>query len=84
MKIDRAHVEVVSDRGARLGILVTRLKRCFAVSCFILASLPPLGAVGQIRESLPANALLAGAPQALASVRSSTILRCFLSSTTTP
>jgi hypothetical protein len=33
-----------------------------------MASLLPLGAVGQIRESLPANALPPGAPQALVSV----------------
>jgi hypothetical protein len=56
------------DRGACLGILVTKPKYCFAAFCFLTASLLPLGAVGQIRESLPANALPPGAPQALVSV----------------
>jgi hypothetical protein len=55
------------DRGACLGILVTKLKYCLAAFCFLMASLLPLGAVGQIRESLPANALPPGAPQALVS-----------------
>jgi hypothetical protein len=68
VKIDRACVDVIPDRRAFLGILVTRLKYCLAAFCFLMASLLPLGAVGQIRESLPANALPPGAPQALVSV----------------
>jgi hypothetical protein len=66
MKIGRTCV-VMPDRGACLGILVTKLKYRFAAFCFLIASLLPLGAVGQIRESLPANALPPGAPQALVS-----------------
>jgi hypothetical protein len=68
VKIDRACVDVIPDRRACLGILVTRLKYCLAAFCFLMAGLLPLGAVGQIRESLPANALPPGAPQALVSV----------------
>jgi hypothetical protein len=67
VKIDRAYVEVVPDRGARLSMLVTSLNYCLAAFCFLMASLLPFGAVGQIRESLPANALPPGAPQALVS-----------------
>ena len=56
MKIDGACIDVMPDRGACLSILVTRLKYCLTGFCFLMASLLPLGAVGQIRESLPANA----------------------------
>jgi len=66
VKIGRTCV-VMPDRGACLGILVTKLKYCLAAFWFLMASLLPLGAVGQIRESLPANALPPGAPQALVS-----------------
>jgi hypothetical protein len=68
MKIDRARAEVVPDSGACLSILVTSLNYCLAAFCFLMASLLPLGAVGQLRESLPANALPPSAPQALVSV----------------
>jgi len=67
MKIDGACIDVMPDRGACLSILVTRLKYCLTGFCFLMASLLPLGAVGQIRESLPANALPPSAPQALVS-----------------
>ena len=44
-----------------------RLNYCLAAFCFLIASLLPLGAVAQITESLPANALPPSAPQALVS-----------------
>jgi hypothetical protein len=68
VKIDGACFDVMPDRGAWLGILLTRLKYCLAAFCYLMASLLPLSAVGQIRESLPANALPPSAPQALVSV----------------
>jgi hypothetical protein len=50
MKIDRAPVKIMPDRGACLGIRVTRLKCC--LSAFCVVALLPLSAVGQITEPL--------------------------------
>jgi hypothetical protein len=61
MKIDRAHVEVVPDRGARLGILVTRLKCCLSAFCAV--ALLPLSAVAQITEPLRPYAVPINVPQ---------------------
>ena len=61
MKIDRAHVEVVPDRGARLGIRVTRLK-CW-LSAFCVVALLPLSAVAQITEPLRPYSVPINLPQ---------------------
>src|SRR6516165_7501081 len=61
MKIDRAHVEVVPDQGARLGILVTRLKCC--LSAFCVVALLPLSAVAQITEPLRPYSVPINLPQ---------------------
>src|SRR5271169_149368 len=64
VRIDGAHVEVAPNRGARLDILVTRLKCCLAGFSLLIIGLLPPGAVAQITESLPANAVPLSVPQA--------------------
>ena len=61
MKIDRAHVEVVRDRGTRLGIRVTRLECC--LSAFCVVALLPLSAVAQITEPLRPYSVPINLPQ---------------------
>jgi len=61
MKIDRAHVEVVPDRGACFGILVTRLKCCLGAFCVV--ALLPLSAVAQITEPLQPYAVPINVPR---------------------
>jgi len=63
VKSDRACVEVVSDRGVRLDILVRNLQSYLAALCLVIVSLLPLGAVAQITESLLPNAVPPSAPQ---------------------
>jgi hypothetical protein len=63
VKIDRARVEVVSDRGAPTDILVQKLKCCLAGVSLLVIGLLPLAAVAQITESLLPNAVPPSAPQ---------------------
>ena len=61
MKIDREHVEVVRDRGTRLGIRVTRLECC--LSAFCVVALLPLSAGAQITEPLRPYSVPINLPQ---------------------
>jgi hypothetical protein len=61
VKIDRAHVEVVPDRGARLDMFVTRLQCCLTAFCVV--GLLPLGAVAQITGPLQPYAAPINLPQ---------------------
>ncbi len=64
VKIDETRVEIVPDRGARLGIFVQSLKCCLAVLSLLMTGLTPLRAVAQITESLLPNAVPPSGPQA--------------------
>jgi hypothetical protein len=61
VKIDSGHVPAAPDRGARLGILLGGLKRCFAAFCVV--GLLPASAVAQITGPLQPYAVPINVPQ---------------------
>jgi hypothetical protein len=61
MRIDTPLIGAVSDRSARLDILVTRLKCCLTVFCVV--ALLPLRAVAQVTEPLQPYAAPINLPQ---------------------